>query len=274
VVAGLKRLLGNKRAGSIARLESLAIYYSWPSMVNGAGGDITQAIAEFSRFDILIIGGTLESAEHPDHFKSQSIIEGLKPRGTIPGDSSIPMPHGTTVFGYVDLGYFVANPNSVELKARAASWKSMGVDGIFYDCASEGMGVRVPLLKYSAEAARQQGLELFYNSDDLEWVLLNVLQPTDSVLIEPVVYSNGKAWRLKHADAYLSRIIKDHSRVKFYGVGRFEQDANPAEGTLKRWTQQYQDVKEWATKVGLAGVCFTDNNYSVGLVETRLRSFR
>ena len=47
--------------------DKLAIYYGWPSAVNGAGGDINVAAAVFDDYDQVVFGAGLEDPSHGDH---------------------------------------------------------------------------------------------------------------------------------------------------------------------------------------------------------------
>lgn len=59
---------------SISGPKKLAIYYAHPSMVNNSNGNINQAVATFSLYDIVVFGAGLESPSHSDHNKTVSII--------------------------------------------------------------------------------------------------------------------------------------------------------------------------------------------------------
>ncbi|HEY8929041.1 MAG TPA: DUF5018 domain-containing protein, partial [Mucilaginibacter sp.] len=71
----------------------LCIYYGYPSAVNHSNGDVNNAINEFKKFDVIVLGDSIEFATHPDNAKTKAIIQGLK--------SAKP---GIKIFGYITLG--------------------------------------------------------------------------------------------------------------------------------------------------------------------------
>jgi hypothetical protein len=251
---------------NIKKLDSLAIYYSWPSSVNGAGGNILQAAKHFSVYDLAVFGESLVEPGHMDHDNTRKIFSLLK------GIDGIPK---TTVFGYVNLGNRGDQPDRNKLFEKAKSWSEMGADGIFYDCASPDYGVDIfEQLRPSAEAARKYGMKCFYNADKLSWIIdSGVLIHGDSILIEPVVFNDGKPWRLKYTDLTVKEITKGNPELKLYGVAKHESIAYVDEKKMDLWKKQYQNAKEWSERVGLAGLCFTDSSYSVGIMETILMQF-
>ncbi len=83
--------------------ERLAIYYGYPSLVNGANGDVEKAASVFSAYDVVILGDGLEfpdkqSGRFPpgdpeEHQKTLRIIAAVRDRRS-----------GTRFYGYVCLG--------------------------------------------------------------------------------------------------------------------------------------------------------------------------
>lgn len=104
-------------AEPIPELGRLAIYYGFPSSVNGATSN-AQAIAAFDDFDVIILGAGLELPSHPDHADTVAIIAGL--------------PATAEVYGYIDIG--VTNWRTLpDIQSSVTLWDAMGVDGIFFD---------------------------------------------------------------------------------------------------------------------------------------------
>ena len=70
-----------------------AVYYGWPSDVNGAGGDVAAAIAAFAPYRVVIFGDdTVTPAGDP---KAPAILAGVAARGGQPyGYVSIGVTHG------------------------------------------------------------------------------------------------------------------------------------------------------------------------------------
>lgn len=106
------------------RPGELLIYYSYPSMINGASTNGEAAI-EFGCYDIAIIGDGLQDGPgdpnpHPDHANTIQIM-------------SDPATADTLFFGYIDLGVTTNNHSLAEIERRVDAWQQMGIDGIFLD---------------------------------------------------------------------------------------------------------------------------------------------
>jgi len=112
--------------------ERLAIYYGYPSVVNGAAGDVEKAIRVFARYDLVVFGDGVEFADSladrnptgvgaDEHEKARKIITALGGR-----DSP------AKVFGYICLGDS-QHLTETEIRRRVQLWKEMGVSGVFLD---------------------------------------------------------------------------------------------------------------------------------------------
>lgn len=93
--------------------NKLVFYYGYPSLVNGASGNITAATAVFSIYDQVIFGDGLQNESHSDHANTIAIIGGLTT---------------TDVYGYVD-----TTVDLDILQTNIDNWYTMGVKGIFCD---------------------------------------------------------------------------------------------------------------------------------------------
>ena len=131
--------------------KRLAIYYAWPSYVNGAGGNITQATAVFTHFDLVVFGDGLEHPTHPDHTNTRAIINRLEA-------------NGVEVFGYIDLGVTTQNLSCITLTTYVDEWAAMGVTGIFLDNAGHDFGVDRSRLRCAVDYIHSQGLKVFINA--------------------------------------------------------------------------------------------------------------
>src|SRR4051794_38029690 len=114
----LNRRSASSRAGwsavpALTRLEdrialaspaSLLIYYSYPSVINGAT-TTTQAATEFGRYDQVVLGGGLEQTTHPDHANTVAIIHDANDANT-------------TFLGYVDLGVYTSHFTTAQIDQR------------------------------------------------------------------------------------------------------------------------------------------------------------
>lgn len=104
---------------------SLLVYYGFPSLINGAAGDLDAAAAELARHDFVVLGAGLErpAAEggSDDHEETVAIVDR-------------PALSGTLVFGYVPLGVLTGNLPQDEIEDRIDAWMDVvGADGIFFD---------------------------------------------------------------------------------------------------------------------------------------------
>jgi hypothetical protein len=112
--------------------KRLAIYYGYPSVVNGAAGEVEKAAQAFSLYDVVVIGDGVEFADQrPDRSPTGvGADENQKARRIIAELAS----RRPTVrfFGYVCLGDS-QRLSEVEIQHRVRLWKEMGVSGIFLD---------------------------------------------------------------------------------------------------------------------------------------------
>lgn len=95
--------------------KKLAIYYGYPSLINGSDGNLSSAINVFKIYDQIIFGAGLEYTSHPDHNNTINIIN----------NSNM---SNVQSFGYID------STISIDLfEERVILWKQMGIKGIFCD---------------------------------------------------------------------------------------------------------------------------------------------
>jgi len=119
-------------------LARLAIYYGYPSLINGSRGDVEKAASVFSNYDVVVLGDGLEfpdrrpgrypEGDPEEHQKALRIIAAVQHRSP-----------GTHFYGYVCLGE-IQLPGQQErfltpqeLEQRIRLWKDMGAGGIFLD---------------------------------------------------------------------------------------------------------------------------------------------
>lgn len=145
----------------------LAVYYGFPSLVNGARGDLNIAASTFAEYDIVIFGDGLEftdvnSTRRPpgaglqEHENTKKIIELLK-------ESK----RKTLVYGYIDLGN-TQNLPLTEIENRARLWANMGVAGIFLDEAGYDYGVTRTRQTDVIKMIHNLKLQAFLNAYNLE----------------------------------------------------------------------------------------------------------
>lgn len=138
-------------AGAITGPAKLAIYYGYPSLVNGAAGNLAAATAHFAVFDVVVLGDGLEHPAHPDHANTAQIVADL-----IAG--------GTEVYGYVDMGVTTQNLSIATAQQYVDEWDALGVTGIFWDDAGYDYGVDRPRQVALIDYTHAQGLTAFVNA--------------------------------------------------------------------------------------------------------------
>ena len=154
-------------ATAVARL---AIYYGYPSLVNGANGDVEKAARVFSSYDVVILGDGLEfpdkqfarypTGEPEEREKALKIIAAVRNRGA-----------RTRFYGYVCLGEIPFRKGQKisltpeQLEERVHLWKQMGVAGIFLDEAGYDFAVVTRERQNMAvRIIHQFGLSAFMNA--------------------------------------------------------------------------------------------------------------
>jgi hypothetical protein len=159
----------------------LAIYYGFPSLVNGSGGDLSLAASVFASYEMVVLGDGLQDPGHPDHSKTRSII------------SMLP---GVEVHGYIPMGQLPPDTLSLsQIQARIDDWNGMGVTGVFLDEAGWDYHVSRQLLNSAIQHAHGIGLSTFVNA----WNPDDVFSPTPDAVFNPA----GDASLLGPADIYL-----------------------------------------------------------------------
>jgi hypothetical protein len=152
----------------------LAIYYGYPSLVNGSQGDVDKAAAVFGSYDVVVLGDGLEFGDHVigrypagdplEHQRTLEIITSVRKRNP-----------ATSFYGYVCLGEIPwpegqrTALSSEELKERMHLWKQMGVSGIFLDEAGyDFAAINRKRQNLAVGMAHELGLSAFMNAYFLE----------------------------------------------------------------------------------------------------------
>lgn len=174
---------------------SLAIYYGYPSLVNGAKGDVEKAAAAFSIYEVVVFGDGLEFSDRQssriaqgdpaEHQKVMQIIAAMKRRNP-----------KIRVFGYVPLGDY-QHLTDEQIQERVRLWKPMGVAGIFLDEGSYDFGIVTRERQNKAvDYVHQQGLCAFMNGYFSDHIFGLENEP---------LYSNGKNKNPNHAAPKLGK---------------------------------------------------------------------
>jgi hypothetical protein len=128
--------------------QRLAIYYGWPSGVNGAQS-VEAAAAVFADYQRVVFGWGLQDKSHGDHRNTAAIIAALAER--------------TRVYGYIPLGEATGlSPRQV--KKAAKLWRKLGVGGVLLDEAGYDYGNTRKRQNQCLDAVRSQGLSPVLNA--------------------------------------------------------------------------------------------------------------
>ena len=158
----------------------LAFYYAFPSVVNGAVGNLDEVVQTFGAYDAVVFGGDLELPQHTgapgqnpnfgceqtshyDHDNTRVIIRRISP----------PTGH-TQVFGYISIGGEntarqckddgpPAPHSTEEVQRRIDAWAAMGVAGVFFDEAEYSFGTTRKRQDAAIDYAHARSLRVFIN---------------------------------------------------------------------------------------------------------------
>ncbi len=135
--------------------KRLLIYYGSPPLINQAAAT-ESAIAEFIKYDYIILGEGYEEPNHQDHIKTKEILTHTQMQDKM-------------VFGYIDLGVTKGAQNlSIELiKSHIDNWKGTGADGIFFDNYGSDYG--------NSKSRQNQAVK--YAHDQTMYVAIYATQP-------------------------------------------------------------------------------------------------
>jgi len=159
--------------------KKLAIYYSYPSLVNGASGNISTAVDVFSQYDLLVFGDGLQDPSHPDYSNTVAIVNhaGMT---------------NTTIFGYID-----STLTLDAIQGKIDQWYVAGVKGIFLDKFGYDFGLTRQKQREITWCVQNKGsgLKVFVNA----WNPDDVFSPTTNAS-----NPSGLPTRLGSNDWYLA----------------------------------------------------------------------
>lgn len=196
------------------KMEDLAIYYGYPSYVNGANGNVTKAVEAFKPFEVIVLGDTVEFPSHDDYSNSKQMIAKL-------------IANKNKVFGYVPIATANGGDNLsiTEMKKRIDQWKTMGATGIFMD--EYGYDYEVTRAKQNelVQYTHDKGMHVFANA----WVPADAMGDKDE---------NGKAAKmlLDSNDYFLMEdFIEDQGKVQ----------------SASEWIKKADSAQELSDKTGV-----------------------
>lgn len=170
IIATYSILLSPSAWASGTNPARLAIYYGYPSLVNGSNGDVEKAASVFSNYDVVVLGDGLEfedrqpgrypEGDPTEHQKVRQIMGAVQKRNP-----------ATRFYGYVCLGEIPwpkgqqTSLTPKELEQRIQLWKHMGASGIFLDEAGYDFAVITRRRQNLAvQMIHESGLSAFMNA--------------------------------------------------------------------------------------------------------------
>jgi uncharacterized protein with GYD domain len=145
--------------------KRLAIYYGYPSLVEGADGSVSHAVRVFGEYDVIVFGDGLElgsTSNDPGLQQEEPLVGQIVSRLHV-------RPRRPAIYGYIDLGRSQQLLDT-EIVRRVDAWKRLGADGIFFDEAGKDFGVTAARRSTAVRAVHERGLSAFmnaFNPDDL-----------------------------------------------------------------------------------------------------------
>ena len=123
----LKQLLGrNNKTMAYTKPSNLLIYYGWMSSFNSAdnGWDNEKVAQDMARYELVVLGAGIQDSSHGDYSNSSVIIPRI-----------LELNPDCKVFGYIS-----ATETESNFESKVDDWKSIGVNGIFFDEAGYDYG--------------------------------------------------------------------------------------------------------------------------------------
>ena len=205
---------------------SFALYYGWPSAVNGALGAVDSIVEIFARLPVVVLGDGLQQEAHPDHTATAAILQRLRETQT------------TRVFGYVDLGIRTQNLPVATVLSYAQAWRGLGVVGIFLDDAGEDFGVDLTRRREVVAELHRVGLRVILNAHRPADALSEAvgLRPGDGYLFESFLISDG---RVESTRDQLSKADETLRLASGTGVEIYAVATGPDEDSLLTTKRDY-----------------------------------
>lgn len=175
--------------------KKLAIYYGYPSLVNGSAGNLNSAVNTFKNYDMVVFGAGLEQSTHPDHNNTISIINNSNMANT-------------KAFGYIDSTLSINT-----FKNRVDLWTSMGVKGIFADRFGYDFSVSRAKQNQILNYIHSKNLIAFVDAWNVDDVFGNSINITYNPLATPSVI-NSNDWYLAQSYQIINGVYQNESDWK------------------------------------------------------------
>ncbi len=249
---------------------NVAFFYGYPSLINGAQGNIQKAVSAFAPYNVIVLGDGVQFNTRVKKRRPVGVgaIEYQRSR-QIAAAILEQRPH-TDIYGYISLGDTQALPGS-EVQRRIHLWKDFGATGIFLDEAGYDWRIVTRNRQNSAlNAAHSLGMKVFINAyypDSLLNQQKNLrknskteevaLQPHDLLLLESMPVKNGiyvsaEEWRARLDQALRVRNAFG-TRIVSLATGTREHPLDQGQVAYSCWN---------AWMFELDGVAWADSTYS------------
>ena len=213
---------------AIVNPKRLAIFYGWPSAVNGAGGNVNMAVAVFKDYKVVVFGTGLEDVSHPDHANTAAII-------------AHPDMNSVHCYGYID-----ATLALDVIQSRIDKWFDMGVKGIFMDQFGYDFGLTRQKQREIVWCIHEKGsgLRAFVNA----WNVDDVFGAT----VHPTANPTGLPCNLDANDIYLAE--------SFAIMNGAYDDSDLDSNNIKDFQDKATKMKNYRTTFGtkLAAITTSD----------------
>lgn len=103
---------------SVLKVPPALVYLGSPTNINGAT-NTDEAVAEFLRYNYIVLGNGVEQLSHPEHDIVTDIISQIKASRDV------------QIYGYIDCGATTSNLTISQLQISIKLWTDMGVTGIY-----------------------------------------------------------------------------------------------------------------------------------------------
>jgi hypothetical protein len=225
----------------------LAVFYGFPSLVEGAAGDVRRAVEVFAGYDVIVFGDGLELAAD-----AQKVDAGLRAERERIGPLIRALhatPRQPVVYGYIDLGSS-QQLSLAEIARRTDAWKRLGVDGIFFDEAGRDFAVTPERRRQAVCAVHARSLSAFmnaFNPDDLfdEGPVASTaecdarLSARDALLIESFAVRNGELEPEERINQRAAAAVKWRERTGIRVFGLTTSDTRPYDRRHMDWAWKH-----------------------------------
>lgn len=227
---------------AVAAPSRLAIYYGYPSLVEGAAGNVERAAGVFADYDVIVFGDRLELSD------ASGADAGLRAERQRIGPlirALHAMARQPRIYGYIDLGSS-QKLDLAEITRRIDAWKGLGADGIFFDEAGGDFAVTPKRRRTAVCAVHARGLSAFmnaFNPDDLfddaavAWDAKcdAGLTARDALLIESFAVRNGEHEPVARIDQRADRALRWRERTGVRVFGVTTADSRPFDRQQMDW---------------------------------------